>query len=79
VGDVIGDLGSRRGRVLEMGVRADNLRFVMASVPLAGMFGYSTDLRSLTQGRGTYTMEFTEYKPVPEAISREIISPTNYF
>ena len=79
VGDVIGDLGSRRGRVLEMGVRADNLRFVMASVPLAGMFGYSTDLRSLTQGRGTYTMEFTEYKPVPEAISREIISPSNYF
>jgi elongation factor G len=79
VGDVIGDLGSRRGRVLEMGVRADNLKFVMASVPLAGMFGYSTDLRSLTQGRGTYTMEFTEYKPVPEAISKEIISPSNYF
>lgn len=79
IGDVIADLGGRRGKVLEMGIRADGLRFVAAMVPLAGMFGYSTDLRSLTQGRGTYTMQFKEYKPLPEALSREIISPANYF
>ncbi len=79
VGDIIGDVGTRRGRVLEMGIRSDGLRFVMASVPLAGMFGYSTDLRSLTQGRGTYTMEFSEYQAVPQALSREIIGGINYF
>jgi len=78
VGDVMSDLGARRGKVLEMGMRG-SLRFVDATVPLAQMFGYSTDLRSLTQGRGTYTMEFKEYKPVPEAISKVIINPVNYF
>ena len=79
VGDIIGDLGARRGKVLEMGVRAGNLRFVHATVPLAKMFGYSTDLRSLTQGRGVYTMQFEEYNPMSAALSREIINPTNYF
>lgn len=79
VGDIIGDLGTRRGKVLEMGVRAGNLRFVHATVPLAKMFGYSTDLRSLTQGRGTYTMQFKEYSPMSAALSKEIINPTNYF
>ena len=79
VGDIIGDIGTRRGRVLEMGIRSDGLRFVLGSVPLAGMFGYSTDLRSLTQGRGTYTMEFSEYQAVPEALSRGIIGGINYF
>ncbi|MFH1223190.1 MAG: elongation factor G [Pseudomonadota bacterium] len=78
VGDIISDLGARRGKILEMGMRAA-LRFVDATVPLAQMFGYSTDLRSLTQGRGTFTMEFKEYKPVPEAISKNIINPTSYF
>jgi elongation factor G len=79
VGDIIGDIGTRRGRVLEMGIRSDGLRFVLGSVPLAGMFGYSTDLRSLTQGRGTYTMEFSEYQAVPEALGRGIIGGINYF
>jgi len=65
--------------VLEMGVRAGNLRFVHATVPLAKMFGYSTDLRSLTQGRGTYTMQFKEYSPMSAALSKEIINPSNYF
>lgn len=79
IGDIIGDIGTRRGRVLEMGIRADGLRFVMASVPLAGMFGYSTDLRSLTQGRGTYTMEFSEYQAAPQSVSQGIINGINYF
>jgi len=79
VGDIIGDIGTRRGRVFEMGIRTDGLRFVMASVPLAGMFGYSTDLRSVTQGRGTYTMEFSEYQAVPLAVSQGIINGINYF
>ncbi len=79
IGDIINDLGTRRGKVLEMGVRAGNLRFVHATVPLAKMFGYSTDLRSLTQGRGTYTMQFKEYSPMSAALSKEIINPSNYF
>ncbi len=79
VGDIIGDLGTRRGKVYEMGLRAGNLRFVNATVPLASMFGYSTDLRSLTQGRGTYTMQFKEYNPMSAALSKEIINPSNYF
>jgi elongation factor G len=79
VGDIISDFGQRRGRVTEMGVVMGGDRFIHAVIPLATMFGYSTDLRSLTQGRGTYTMQFEEYMPVPPAISKEIISPSNYF
>ena len=79
IGDIISDFGARRGRVTEMGVVMGGDRFINAVVPLASMFGYSTDLRSLTQGRGTYTMQFDEYMPVPPAISKGIISPSNYF
>jgi len=73
MGDVIGDLSSRRGRVEGMEQRG-NSHVVRAQVPLADMFGYATDLRSRTQGRATYTMQFHSYNEVPESIAKEIIA-----
>jgi elongation factor G len=73
MGDVIGDLSSRRGRVEGMEQRGPS-QVVRAQVPLADMFGYATDLRSRTQGRATYTMQFHAYNEVPESISREIVA-----
>jgi elongation factor G len=73
MGDVIGDLNSRRGRVQNITQRA-NVRVITAQVPLASMFGYATDLRSKTQGRATYTMQFSHYEEVPKNISEEIVS-----
>ncbi len=72
MGDVMGDLSSRRGRIGSMEARG-NTQVVNATVPLSEMFGYSTDLRSRTQGRATYTMQFSEYQQVPEAIAQEIV------
>ena len=72
MGDVIGDLSSRRGRIEGMEARG-NTQVVSAQVPLSEMFGYSTDLRSRTQGRATYTMQFDSYQQVPESIASEII------
>ena len=72
MGDVMGDLSSRRGRIGGMEARG-NTQVVTASVPLSEMFGYSTDLRSRTQGRATYTMQFDSYQQVPENIASEII------
>ncbi len=72
MGDVIGDLNSRRGIIQSMNSDA-NGSLVKANVPLSEMFGYSTDLRSLTQGRAVYSMEFEEYTQVPEKIAQEII------
>ena len=72
MGDVIGDLSSRRGKVEGMEQRG-NAQVVRAQVPLSEMFGYATDLRSRTQGRATYTMQFDSYQQVPESISEEII------
>ncbi len=72
MGDVIGDLSSRRGRIGGMEARG-NTQVVTSSVPLSEMFGYSTDLRSRTQGRATYTMQFDSYQQVPENIASEII------
>ena len=71
MGDVIGDLNSRRGRVEGM-VQVGNASAVKAQVPLAEMFGYATDLRSRTQGRATYSMQFDSYQQVPESIALEI-------
>ena len=71
-GDVIGDLSSRRGRIEETEDRL-NLKVIKAKVPLAEMFGYATGLRSLTEGRGTFTMEFDYYEIVPQNIAQEII------
>ena len=76
MGDVIGDLNRRRGQVNSMGDRAGN-KIVDAFVPLAEMFGYSTDLRSATQGRATYAMEFDHYEEVPRNVSEEIQKKRN--
>jgi elongation factor G len=75
MGDVMGDLSSRRGRIEGMEARG-NTQVVRAQIPLSEMFGYSTDLRSRTQGRATYTMQFNSYQQVPEAIATEIIKRT---
>ena len=72
MGDVIGDLNSRRGIIQSMDNKKDG-SVVKANVPLSEMFGYSTDVRSLTQGRAVYSMEFEEYTAVPEKIAQEII------
>ena len=73
MGDVIGDLSSRRGRVEGMEQKG-NSQAIRALVPLADMFGYATDLRSRTQGRATYTMQFHSYAEVPESIAKEIVA-----
>jgi len=73
MGDVIGDLNSRRGKVGQMEQRG-NLQIVSAEVPLSEMFGYSTDLRSKTQGRATYTMQFHSYQQTPRNVQEEIIA-----
>jgi elongation factor G len=73
LGDVMGDLSSRRGRVEGMEPRG-NAQSVRARVPLAAMFGYATDLRSMTQGRATFTMQFDRYEEVPQTIATEIVS-----
>jgi len=72
MGDIIGDLNGRRGRIGQMGQRND-AQVINAEVPLSEMFGYSTDLRSLSQGRAIYTMQFNSYEPVPKEIATEII------
>ena len=76
MGDVIGDVSKRRGQVSGMGDRSGN-KIVDAFVPLSEMFGYSTDLRSMTQGRATYAMEFDHYEEVPQNVAKEIIEKRN--
>ncbi len=76
LGEVLGDLSSRRGRVEGMDQRGQN-QVVRAQVPLANMFGYATDLRSKTQGRASYTMQFSAYNEVPDSIAKEIIARVN--
>ena len=76
MGDVVGDLNSRRGTIENMEDRVQGtvrLKIVTGKVPLANMFGYATQLRSMSQGRATYTMEFSHYSRVPENISQEIV------
>jgi elongation factor G len=70
-GDVMGDINSRRGQISESGDRG-LVKFIKAEIPLASMFGYATDLRSMTQGRGNYTMEFSHYAKVPQNVADEI-------
>jgi elongation factor G len=72
-GDVIGNLSANRGMIEGMELRSDGLQTVRALVPLATMFGYATRLRSMTQGRGTFTMEFHHYAPVSESVAQEIL------
>ena len=76
MGDVMGDLNSRRGRIEGMNVQG-NAQVINAMVPLKQMFGYSTELRSITQGRATYTMQFDHYEEVPANIAEEIIKSRN--
>jgi elongation factor G len=75
MGDVIGDLNSRRGKIHAMNPRS-GVQVIEAHVPLADMFGYSTDLRSKTQGRATYTMQFVHYAQVPNSIAESIVTKT---
>ena len=73
MGDVVGDLNSRRGKVGQMEARGNN-QVVTAQVPLSEMFGYATDLRSRTQGRATYTMQFDSYQKTPSSVQEEIVT-----
>lgn len=73
MGDIMGDINSRRGRIEGMEARG-NAQVIRAYVPLAEMFGYATSLRSMTQGRGTYVMQFDHYEEVPKTIAEEIIA-----
>jgi len=72
MGDVMGDLNGRRGQIEGMEPR-NTAQVIKATVPLAEMFGYATDLRSKTQGRATYTMQFSHYEKTPKNIAKEII------
>jgi elongation factor G len=72
MGDVIGDLSSRRAKVNEMGSRG-NVRFVRGTVPLSEMFGYSTIVRSISQGRASFNLEPSHYEEVPSNISKTVI------
>jgi elongation factor G len=72
LGDVMGDINSRRGNIESMGQRKD-AHVLNAIVPLTRMFGYATDLRSITQGRAVFHMEFANYKKVPKSVKEEII------
>jgi elongation factor G len=73
MGEILGDLSSRRGQILGMEGRA-TMQVVRAYVPLGNMFGYATDLRSKTQGRAVYSMEFHHYQEVPKSIAEEIVA-----
>ena len=73
LGDVIGDINSRRGKVQNI-ERRGNAQVIRAQAPLSEMFGYATDLRSMTQGRATYTMQFSHYEEVPKGVSEEIVA-----
>jgi elongation factor G len=72
IGDVMGNLNSRRGRVEHL-EPLGNAQQVKAMVPLAEMFGYATDVRSMTQGRATFTMQFDHYEEVPQSIASELV------
>jgi elongation factor G len=73
LGDIIGQLNSRRGEILGMEVRPGNAQAIRAMMPLGEMFGYATDLRSATQGRGVFTMEFDHYAQVTEKVARTVV------
>jgi elongation factor G len=73
LGSVQGDLNSRRGQITGLDLRA-NARVIAAEVPLATMFGYVNNLRSMTQGRATYTMQFSHYAQVPASASEQIVA-----
>ena len=73
MGDVIGDISARRGQVSGMD-RIGGTQVIKSTVPLASMFGYATDLRSRTQGRGTFTLHFKEYAEVPREVAEDVVA-----
>ena len=73
MGDVIGDVNARRGRIHSMESRP-GLQVIQATIPLAELFGYATELRSLTQGRGNYTMHFSHYEEAPKSVTEEVVA-----
>ena len=73
MGEVINDLNSRRGRIQGMEARK-GLQVIACTAPMAEMFGYATSLRSVTQGRGNFSMQFSHYQEIPKAISQEIVA-----
>lgn len=75
LGDVLGQLNARRGEIRGMDIRSGKAQAVDAMVPMAEMFGYATNIRSATQGRGVFTMEFDHYAPVPDSVTKKIINP----
>jgi elongation factor G len=75
LGNVLGQLNSRRAAIEGMEPRPGNAQAVRALVPLAEMFGYATELRSATQGRGAFTMEFDHYAPVSESVAQKMLNP----
>jgi elongation factor G len=74
MGDVIGDINSRRGKILGMSQRGKDIQVIDTEVPLATMFGYATDLRSKTQGRATYSMHFSHYEPTPASVQEAVVA-----
>jgi elongation factor G len=74
LGDIIGGLNARRATIRGIEIRPGNAQAINATIPLGEMFGYATELRSATQGRGVFSMEFDHYAPVPESVAREILS-----
>jgi len=77
VGDVLGDISSKRGHIGQLDMRAGS-EVIDAVLPLSEMFGYSTDLRSRTQGRGVFTMQFSHFEEVPKAVSQRIVGDRGY-
>ena len=74
LGDILGQVTSRRGEILGMDIRPGNAQAVRGSIPLSEMFGYATELRSATQGRGVFTMEFDHYAPVSSSVTEKLIN-----
>jgi len=70
---VVGDFSGRRGDIGGMDARNGGITAITANVPLSEMFGYATDIRSMTSGRGTFTMEFLNYSPVPQSVAERIL------
>ena len=77
MGDVISDLNSRRGKIQTIEADKNNIQHINAHVPLSDMFGYATSLRSVTQGRGVYTMEFFMYSEAPKQVFENIVTQSN--
>jgi elongation factor G len=79
VGNIVGDLNSRRGKIHAMNVKPGGGQVISAEAPLANLFGYATDIRSLSQGRASFSMEFLEYSVVPAKVKAEILHKLGRF